>query len=134
MTIAAVLSTRAEVATISQGATLGRPRPSFTRHRSGLWWCRAGEVAGVSERDIVACLAAHGDATGGGGRRCMTPGDHVLLAPRPDGAGADDGARIRHLPCCRRTAGRDRLDRGPVKIASTNRARSRGDAGLHPVA
>nr|WP_314446245.1 CBS domain-containing protein [uncultured Sphingomonas sp.] len=65
MTIAAVLSNKGrEVATISQSATLGEAAAELTRHKIGAMVVvdEGGEVSGVlSERDIVACLAAHGD-------------------------------------------------------------------------
>lgn len=65
MTIAAVLSIKGpEVATITGNATLGEAATELTRHRIGALVVvgATGEVTGVlSERDIVACLAAHGD-------------------------------------------------------------------------
>lgn len=66
MTIAAVLSDKGrDVATIARTATLGQAAAELTRHRIGALVVveDGGEVAGVlSERDIVACLAEHGDS------------------------------------------------------------------------
>lgn len=65
MTISAVLSSKGpEVATITSGATLGEAASELNRNRIGALVVTGatGEVTGVlSERDIVACLAAHGD-------------------------------------------------------------------------
>ena len=65
MNIAAVLSNKGrEVATIAEGATLGQAAAELTRHKIGALVVvdDSGGVAGVlSERDIVACLAEHGD-------------------------------------------------------------------------
>lgn len=66
MTIAAVLSDKGrDVATILQNATLGQAATVLTEHKIGALVVvdDSGDVAGVlSERDIVACLAAHGDS------------------------------------------------------------------------
>ncbi|WP_300973161.1 CBS domain-containing protein [Sphingomonas sp. LHG3406-1] len=66
MTIAAVLSDKGrEIATILQGASLGDAASELARRRIGALVVvdEAGAVAGVlSERDIVTCLAEHGDS------------------------------------------------------------------------
>ena len=65
MTIAAVLSDKGrDVATIPRAATLGQAATELSRHKIGALIVveESGEVAGVlSERDIVACFARHGD-------------------------------------------------------------------------
>ena len=65
MTIAAVLSSKGrEVATIPKSATLGQAAAELSERRIGALVVldESGEVAGVlSERDIVTCLAHHGD-------------------------------------------------------------------------
>jgi CBS domain-containing protein len=65
MTIAAVLSSKGrEVATISRTATLGEAAAELAKRRIGALVVldEQGEVAGVvSERDLVTCLAVHGD-------------------------------------------------------------------------
>jgi CBS domain-containing protein len=65
MTIAAVLSSKGpEVATIARDATLSEAATALNRNKIGALVVvgGAGEVEGVlSERDIVSCLAAHGD-------------------------------------------------------------------------
>lgn len=66
MTIAAVLSRKGgDVATIGREATLAEAADALTRRKIGALVVvdRGGEIAGVlSERDIVACFAAHGDS------------------------------------------------------------------------
>lgn len=106
MTIAAVLSSKGpEVATITSAATLGEAAAELTRSKIGALVVvgAAGEVMGVlSERDIVACLAAHGDAELGQRRveDAMTapaitvePATPVLTA-----LALMTARRIRHLP------------------------------------
>lgn len=65
MTIAAVLSSKGrEVTTISRSATLGEAAAELAKRRIGALVVldEGGEVAGVvSERDLVTCLAVHGD-------------------------------------------------------------------------
>lgn len=65
MTVAAVLSSKGgEVATIPVGATLGEAAAELARRKIGalVVVSAAGEVVGVlSERDLVTCLARHGD-------------------------------------------------------------------------
>jgi len=65
MTIAAVLSHKGrEVATISRSASLGDAAGELARHHIGALVVidEDGSVAGViSERDLVTCLAEHGD-------------------------------------------------------------------------
>ncbi|GAA4009377.1 CBS domain-containing protein [Sphingomonas swuensis] len=66
MTIAAVLSQKGrEVATIPRSATLGEAASELARRKIGALVVidDEGQVAGVlSERDLVACLAEHGDS------------------------------------------------------------------------
>lgn len=66
MTIAAVLSSKGrEVATIRKDARLGEAATELTRRKIGALVVvdEAGGIAGVlSERDIVTCLAEHGDS------------------------------------------------------------------------
>lgn len=66
MTIAAVLSGKGrEIATITKDATLGEAAALLSRHKIGALVVVDGDsaVAGVlSERDIVGCLAQHGDS------------------------------------------------------------------------
>lgn len=66
MTIARVLSGKGqEVATIARDATLGTAAAELARLRIGALVVvdRVGAVAGViSERDLVTCLATHGDS------------------------------------------------------------------------
>ncbi len=106
MTIAAVLSNKGrEVATIPLGASLGEAAAELARHRIGALVVvdDAGAVAGVlSERDIVACLAEHGDSELVG-----RPVSEAMTAPaitvRPDDPALSALAlmtarRIRHLP------------------------------------
>ena len=106
MTIAAVLASKgSEVATITREATLGEAAAELSRKRIGaLVVVGAGdEVHGVlSERDIVACLAAHGDEQLG--RRpvgdAMT-GPAITVEPESDVLAAlalMTARRIRHLP------------------------------------
>jgi CBS domain-containing protein len=106
MTIAAVLSSKGpEVATILRSATLGDAAAELARHRIGALVVvePSGEVAGVlSERDIIACLAAHGDA-GLGARSvddAMTAPAITVVAETPVLAalGLMTARRIRHLP------------------------------------
>jgi len=65
MTIAAVLSSKGpEVATITGDATLSEAASELSRNKIGALVVVSGQdaIEGVlSERDIVACLAAHGD-------------------------------------------------------------------------
>lgn len=64
MSIAAVLSGKSpDIATIGKDATLGEAAAELTAKRLGaLVVTDAAEILGVlSERDIVACLARHGD-------------------------------------------------------------------------
>ena len=106
MTIAAVLSGKGrEIATITEDATLGEAAVLLRRHKIGaLVVVRdASSVAGVlSERDIVACLAEHGDSELGARKvaDAMTapaitvePGTPVLTA-----LALMTRRRIRHLP------------------------------------
>lgn len=106
MTIAAVLSSKGlEVATITSAATLGEAAAELTRNKIGALVVveASGDIAGVlSERDIVACLAAHGDEELGRRRvaDAMTapaitvdPGTPVLTA-----LALMTARRIRHLP------------------------------------
>ena len=109
MTIAAVLSSKGpEVATITSEATLGEAAEVLNRNRIGALVVvgDSGEVAGVlSERDIVACLAAHGDAELG--RRRVR--DAMTAPAIPVGPDAPvltalalmTARRIRHLPVLR---------------------------------
>lgn len=66
MTIAAVLSNKGrEVATIARDATLREAAAELASRNIGALVVldESGEVAGVlSERDIITCLAAHGDS------------------------------------------------------------------------
>ncbi|UUR07177.1 CBS domain-containing protein [Sphingomonas glaciei] len=106
MTIAAVLSSKGpEVATITSAATLGEAATVLTRNKIGALVVveGSGAVAGVlSERDIVACLSAHGDEELGRRRveDAMTapaitvdPATPVLTA-----LALMTARRIRHLP------------------------------------
>lgn len=106
MTIAAVLSSKGpEVATITSAATLGEAATVLTRNKIGALVVveGSGDVAGVlSERDIVACLSAHGDEELGRRRveDAMTapaitvdPATPVLTA-----LALMTARRIRHLP------------------------------------
>lgn len=66
MTIAAILSDKGrEIATIPQAANLGEAAAELSRRKIGALVVldESGAVAGVlSERDIVSCLAEHGDS------------------------------------------------------------------------
>jgi CBS domain-containing protein len=109
MTIAAVLSDKGrEVATILQGATLGEAAAELTRHRIGALVVvdETGAVAGVlSERDIVACLAAHGDDRLGerSVAAAMTAPAITVLGTTPvlTALALMTARRIRHLPVLR---------------------------------
>ena len=106
MTIAAVLSDKGrDVATIHAEASLGEAATELTRHKIGAMVVvdGTGGVQGVlSERDIVTCLAAHGDELLGERRvaQAMTapaitvsPATPVLTA-----LALMTARRIRHLP------------------------------------
>ena len=106
MSIAAVLSDKGrEVATITQEASLAQAAAELTRNKIGALVVvdDGGGVTGVlSERDIVACLAAHGDQQLGERRvaQAMTapaitvqPSTPVLTA-----LALMTARRIRHLP------------------------------------
>lgn len=109
MTIAAVLSGKGpEVATILRDDTLNEAASRLTHHKIGALVVMndGGEVVGVlSERDIVACFAAHGD--GQLGQRSVAdamtapaitvdPQTPVLTA-----LALMTARRIRHLPVLR---------------------------------
>jgi CBS domain-containing protein len=106
MTIAAVLSDKGrEVATISSDATLAQAAAELARRRIGALVVlgESGELAGViSERDIVACLAVHGDARLGERRvgDAMTAPAITVLATTPvlTALALMTARRIRHLP------------------------------------
>jgi CBS domain-containing protein len=106
MTIAAVLSDKGrEVATISNQATLGEAAEALNGRKIGALVVvdEGGEVAGVlSERDIVACLAEHGDSQLAGRRvsDAMTaPAITVLpVTPVLTALAMMTARRIRHLP------------------------------------
>ena len=109
MTIAAVLSSKGpEVATIISEATLGEAAEVLNRNRIGALVVvgDSGEVAGVlSERDIVACLAAHGDAELGR-RRVRDAMTAPAITVGPDAPvltalALMTARRIRHLPVLR---------------------------------
>ncbi|WP_338502343.1 CBS domain-containing protein [Sphingomonas kaistensis] len=106
MTIAAVLQSKGtKVATVARDATLSEAASQLNRNKIGALVVvgARGEVEGVlSERDIVSCLAAHGDEQLG--RRkvadAMTapaitvgPDSEVLSA-----LALMTARRIRHLP------------------------------------
>ena len=106
MTIAAVLSNKGrEVATIPLGATLGQAAAELAKRRIGALVVLdgLGGVAGVlSERDIVACLAAHGDSG-----LLERPVSEAMTAPAITVLPSDmvmsalalmTARRIRHLP------------------------------------
>jgi CBS domain-containing protein len=106
MTIAAVLSTKGrEVTTIPEQATLGDAAAELARRRIGALVVvdQAGDIAGVlSERDIVICLARHGDS-----RLLERPvaeamtSPAITVDPREDVLSAlalMTVRRIRHLP------------------------------------
>lgn len=106
MTIAAVLSNKGrDVATISRSASLGQAAGELARRKIGALVVLddSGEVAGVlSERDIVTCLAEHGDSN-----LLQRPVSEAMTAPAIT-VGPSDPAlsalalmtarRIRHLP------------------------------------
>lgn len=106
MTTAAVLSLKGrEVATITRGATLGEAAAELTRNRIGALVVvgEGGEVAGVlSERDIVACLAEHGDSQLGERHvaDAMTAPAITVTAATPvlTALALMTARRIRHLP------------------------------------
>lgn len=106
MTIAAVLSSKgSEVATITRSATLGEAASELARRRIGALVVLddSGDVAGVlSERDLVACLAVHGDA-----ELSRRPVSEAMTAPAITVSPRDavlsalalmTARRIRHLP------------------------------------
>lgn len=106
MTIAAVLSSKGhQVATIREDATLGEAAAELARNRIGALVVvdSEGGVAGVlSERDIVTCLAAHGDA-----QLLQRPVAEAMTAPAITVLPTDavlsalalmTARRIRHLP------------------------------------
>ncbi|GAA3999465.1 CBS domain-containing protein [Sphingomonas humi] len=109
MTIAAVLSDKGrDVATITPEASLAAAAGELTRHKIGALVVIDGEgaVVGVlSERDIVSCLAKHGDQQLGERRvsDAMTaPAITVAADERVLSALALMTARrIRHLPVMR---------------------------------
>lgn len=106
MTISVVLSNKGrDVATIMKDATLGEAAAELARRRIGALVVtdEAGAVAGVvSERDIVACLAEHGDSNLAGrpvSEAMTAPAITVQLEDTALGALALMTARrIRHLP------------------------------------
>jgi CBS domain-containing protein len=106
MTIAAVLSNKGrEVATISQNASLGQAASELAKRRIGALVVLdgSGGVAGIlSERDIVSCLAAHGDSG-----LLERPVSEAMTAPAITVLPSDmvmsalalmTARRIRHLP------------------------------------
>jgi CBS domain-containing protein len=106
MTIAAVLSNKGrDVATIPREATLGDAAAELARRRIGALVVvdQGGDAVGVlSERDIVACLAVHGDS-----ELLRRPVSEAMTAPaitvQPQDAVLSALAlmtarRIRHLP------------------------------------
>jgi CBS domain-containing protein len=106
MTIAAVLSSKGpEVATIASSATLGEAAAELTRNRIGALVVvdTASEVVGVlSERDIVACLSAHGDSELGK-RRVADAMTAPAITVEPEtkvlsALALMTARRIRHLP------------------------------------
>lgn len=109
MTIAAVLSSKGgDVATIPRAATLAEAAAVLTQRRIGALVvvdAGAGIVGVLSERDIVACFAAHGDSQLGNRSvaDAMTapaitvdPSTPVLTA-----LALMTAKRIRHLPVLR---------------------------------
>lgn len=109
MTIAAVLSSKGpEVATIASSATLGEAAAELTRNRIGALVVVGGgsEVVGVlSERDIVACLSAHGDSELGK-RRVADAMTAPAITVEPEtkvlsALALMTARRIRHLPVLR---------------------------------
>lgn len=106
MTIAAVLSNKgSEVATIACDSTLGEAAAELARRRIGALVVvddEGGVVGVLSERDIVACLAAHGDSDllrRAVSEAMTTP---VITVQRSDPAlsalALMTARRIRHLP------------------------------------
>jgi CBS domain-containing protein len=106
MTISVVLSNKGrDVATITKEATLGEAAAELARRKIGALVVtdEAGAVAGVlSERDIVTCLAAHGDSD-----LLERPVSEAMTAPaitvqpKESALGAlalMTARRIRHLP------------------------------------
>ena len=106
MTIAAVLSSKGrEVATIRKDARLGEAATELTRRKIGALVVvdEAGGIAGVlSERDIVTCLAEHGDSD-----LLERPVSQAMTAPAITVLPTDmvlsalalmTARRIRHLP------------------------------------
>jgi CBS domain-containing protein len=106
MTIAAVLLNKGrDVATIVQTSTLGQAAAELTQHKIGALVVvgESGEVTGVlSERDIVACLAAHGDSQLGerSVADAMTSPAITVLGSTPvlTALALMTARRIRHLP------------------------------------
>lgn len=106
MTIAAVLSGKGrDVATIARSATLGDAAAELARRNIGALVVvdEAGEVAGVlSERDLVACLAEHGDSDllGRPVAEAMTAPAVTVLPSTPvlSALALMTAKRIRHLP------------------------------------
>lgn len=106
MTIAAVLSDKGrEVATIVESASLGEAAAELSRNKIGALVVVDGQggVRGVlSERDIVACLAAHGDRQLGERRvaDAMTAPAITVLPATPvlTALAMMTARRIRHLP------------------------------------
>jgi CBS domain-containing protein len=106
MTIAAVLAGKSrDVATIGQEATLADAAAELTRRKIGALVVvdSAGEAIGVlSERDIVTCLARHGDSQLGTRQvadAMTSPAITVLPTDGVLGALAlMTRRRIRHLP------------------------------------
>lgn len=106
MTIAAVLSNKGSgVATITREATLAEAAAALSRERIGALVVigESADVLGVlSERDIVACLAAYGDADLGK-RRVEDAMTAPAITVEPTGEVLSALAlmtarRIRHLP------------------------------------
>ena len=106
MTIAAVLSSKGrEVATIARTATLGDAAAELAKRKIGALVVidEDSQVAGVlSERDLVTCLAAHGDTN-----LLARPVADAMTAPAITVLATDavlsalalmTARRIRHLP------------------------------------
>lgn len=106
MTIAAVLSHKGrDVATIPRSASLGEAAAQLAERRIGALVVvdEAGAVAGViSERDLVTCMAAHGDE-----RLLERPVEAAMTAPAVtvspsavvlSALALMTARRIRHLP------------------------------------
>jgi CBS domain-containing protein len=106
MTIAAVLSDKGrEVATVPENATLAEAAAELARRNIGALVVvdDGGQVSGVlSERDIVACFAEHGDQQLVERRvaRAMTAPAITVLATTPvlTALALMTARRIRHLP------------------------------------